>query len=211
MANDSSTKLAVIFGAGASHDCGVHAHEPDRKCLPPLARDLFASTYDPILSWYPRLEARTDEIRVRLGRDENLEEILRDLYGSAKDHNNYWPFQIPLYLRHLFWTISLDYASDSTKFDTFVRVTLESRFSRIMFFSLNYDLFLDQALERYEGCRLENLRSYIPKDKRWLFVKPHGSVNWARRIDNCPAGRDGILRHPQINKTLNFPSNGDIT
>jgi hypothetical protein len=211
MDNESLTKLAVIFGAGASYDCGVHRQEEDHQCPPPLARDLFAPIYNPILSCYPRLAARTDEVRTRLAADENIEDILRELYESAKQHNNYWPFQIPLYLRHLLWSISLDYANISTKFDTFVRVVLESHFSRVMFFSLNYDLFLDQALERYEGYRLENLQSYIPKGKKWLFVKPHGAVNWARPIDNCPGDGNGAFRPSQLNTTPHFASNADIT
>lgn len=203
-------KLTVILGAGASHDCGVHGQEEDSNCPPPLAKDLFAPVYDPTLSWYPRLAARTDEVRTRLAADENMEDILRDLYESARQHNNYWPFQIPLYLRHLFWSISLDYASNSTKFDTFVRVVLESHFSRVMFVNLNYDLFLDQALERYDGCKLESLRSYVPKAKNWLLIRPHGAVNWARPIDNCPVYHD-IFCPTQLDTTPQFASNGDIT
>jgi hypothetical protein len=63
-----------------------------------------------------------------------------------------------------------------------------------MFVSLNYDLFLDRSLEVYASREFTSLASYISGSDRWMLIKPHGSINWAREIDNCP--RDDYGHYP---------------
>jgi hypothetical protein len=185
------SKLTVIVGAGASHDCAGKQTQVDDRWCPPLAKDVFAPRFDEILSHYPKVQARLDEIRTRLDQGENVEGILRDLYNSAQRNDNHWALGIPLYLRELFWTISRDYLGGSSKFDTLVRCALDSPFDEILFLNLNYDLFLESALERYGSHEFDSLSSYVPNGKRWLLVKPHGSVNWARILENCPTDSAG--------------------
>src|SRR6266571_837981 len=84
MGNIELNKLTVLLGAGASHDCGARRPEQSDKCHPPLAKDIFASAYDDILLWYPPLMARVDEVRTRLGKDESIEDILRDHIKQAE-------------------------------------------------------------------------------------------------------------------------------
>jgi hypothetical protein len=67
-----------------------------------------------------------------------------------------------------------------------VRRTVEAGFEKVLFVSLNYDLLLDSALERYGGEEFEDIDSYISVARKWSFVKPHGSANWARILENCP-------------------------
>lgn len=202
-------RLTILFGAGASHDSGAYLPQGTDQCRPPLAKDLFASTFDHILAFYPRLRERIPEVRMRLSRSENIETILRDLYDSAEKHLKYWPFQISLYLRHLFWTFSLYHESGGTNLDALVRPALESTFDSVMFVSLNYDLLLDLAIEGYECVRFENLNSYIPDNRKWLLLKPHGSVNWAREIDNCPADSP-FGHHPsELNERPHFKTDED--
>lgn len=75
-----------------------------------------------------------------------------------------------------------------------MRCALDSRFESILFVNLNYDLFLEFALERYGNHRFNSLSSYLPDGQKWLLVKPHGSVNWARILENCPTDSAGIPR-----------------
>jgi hypothetical protein len=197
------SKLTIILGAGASHDCAANQTQVNRHWHPPLAKEVFAPRFEAILSHYPKVQARLDEIRTRLDQGENIEGILRDLYYAADRTRNYWVLGIPLYLRELFWTISLDYLRGSSKFDTLVRYALDSPFENILFLNLNYDLFLESALERYGNHEFDSLSSYLPDGKKWLLVKPHGSVNWARILENCPTDSTGrplpsLLQGPAI-------------
>ncbi len=209
--NYTSKNLTIIFGAGASHDSGAYAPERDNQGPPPLARDLFAPAFDDILDWHPQLRRRVPEVRLRLAKEQNIEEILRDLYSSAAKHAKYWPYQIPLYLRHLFWEFSLYCERGSTNFDVLVRPVLESSFDKVMFISLNYDLLLDSAIAGYESPEwtFETMSSYIPEDKKWLLVKPHGSINWARAIDNCPSDEPFGDNPRQLNEMPHFLSDAE--
>lgn len=184
MNKHEGSRLCILCGAGASHGCGARAPNPGSDDRPPLAKDIFAEKFEHILARWEALQHRTDEIRTRLKNGGNMEAILRDLYESAEKNAKLWTFQIPLYLRDLFFTISTDYKTGSTKYDTLVRRVLESSLDEVMFISLNYDLFLDHALEGYESRDFISLDSYVPNDKKWCLVKLHGSINWAREIDN---------------------------
>jgi hypothetical protein len=144
--------LTVIVGAGASHDCAPKWVKPNNaKLQPPLVSDIFAVRFQDILEHYPRVEAHSDEIRSELDHGRNLESLLRDLLDSAARSGNNWSLDIPRYIRELFWTISEDFLRGGSKFDTLVRRTVEAGFEKVLFISLNYDLLLDSALERYGG------------------------------------------------------------
>lgn len=212
----ASRNLTVIFGAGASNDSGAYAQWRDDNCPLPLAKYLFADDFDHILARYPQLGKRIAEVQNRLEskkKSENIEMILRDLYFSAERHGKYWPYQIPLYLRHLFWEFSFPYEHNATNFDAFLRPVLESSLNKVMFVSLNYDLLLDFAIEGYEspGWKFETVNSYVPEGKKWLLIKPHGSINWATEIDNCPPDctRGGYFPS-QLNARPHFPKSQEL-
>jgi hypothetical protein len=208
MPENQLNRLTILCGAGASYGCGARAPHP-KAGFPPLAKDLFATEFENVLGFYQRVMSRTDEIRSRLANGQNIEAILRDLYQSAEQYSNYWCFQIPLYLRHLFWSISQDYGPRTSKFDTLTRCAIESRFDKVMFVSLNYDLFLDSSLEVYASRVFTTLDSYISASNKWLLIKPHGSVNWAKEIDNCP--RDDYNHYPtRMEAPPHFPDGAPI-
>jgi hypothetical protein len=210
MNGSSSNNLGIILGAGASHACGTHAPERDDQCPPPLAKEVFAPAFDDILGRYPQLVKRVPEVRMRLVKGENIEEILRGLYDSAQQYGKYWPFQIPIYLRHLFWIFSRHCEHGGTNFDILVRPILESSIGKVMFLSLNYDLLLDSAIASCENWKFETLDSYLPEDKKWFLFKPHGSVNWAREIDNCPSDHAFGYRPFDLNETPHFSQDMEI-
>jgi hypothetical protein len=200
MPTATGNRLTIILGAGASHDCGDKntAAQVNDDYRPPLAKDIFARRFDGILKRYPAITARLDELRTQLSENGNFEQIFRTLLESAARHQKFWPLLLPVYLRELFWSISLDYMQGSSKFDTLVRRILESSFEEVMFINLNYDLFLEDALENYEHQQFLNLDSYVPSAKKWRYVKPHGSVNWARILENCPSDSSGWFFPSQL-------------
>jgi hypothetical protein len=67
---------------------------------------------------------------------------------------------------------------------------------KVLFVSLNYDLLLEAALERYDGHEFATVDSYVSDQKKWILIKPHGSVNWARILENCPKYGEGLFRAP---------------
>lgn len=77
-----------------------------------------------------------------------------------------------------------------------MRRVLDYSFEKILFVSLNYDLLLEAALERYDGHEFAAEDSYVSDQKKWILLKPHGSVNWARILENCPKYGEGLFRAP---------------
>ena len=192
----SGKKLTVILGAGASRGClgsGIAAQAND-QWLPPLANELFDRRFDPLLSRFLRLAAHLDDIRTVLSSEgANFEKCLRDFYGLAARNGDRWPLDIPLYLRELLWTVSHEYLEGSSKYDTLVQRVLGSSFEKIMFLNLNYDLFVEKALRNCNRHSFDSVGSYVPPNKKWLLIKPHGSVNWARILENWPQYKSGDL------------------
>ena len=190
----SQEKLTIILGAGASRGCvgdGIAARAK-AEYAPPLAREIFDDRFDPILRQFLRLAAHLDHLRTLLKvKDANFETILRDLYDSAERGDDRWSLDIPLYLRELFWTISDEYVEGSSKYDTLVQRVLSSSFKKVLFLNLNYDLFVERALQNCNRHTFDSMNSYVPINKKWLLVKPHGSVNWARVLENWPQYASG--------------------
>lgn len=192
----SEHALTVVLGAGSSHGCadGQITPRTNPQYRPPLAKDLFASSFEQILSRFPKVRARADELRTKLAKGKSFEDVFSNILDSAYRSKTFWPYQVPLYLRELLWTVSDDYLQGSSKFDTLVRCVLESKFRKVLFLNLNYDLFLERALTNYDGHDFNSANSYIPTSKRWFYVKPHGSVNWGSILENCPRDGAGVLR-----------------
>jgi hypothetical protein len=143
---------------------------------------------------------------MELANDQNFEEIFRALLESATRHRKFWPLQVPLYLRELFWRITNGYVQGSTKFDTLVRRVLESNFNEVMFLNLNYDLFLEDAIANYDQYEFSNINSYMPCSRKWRYMKPHGSVNWARILENCPTDASGWFFPSRLQEVPVFSS-----
>jgi hypothetical protein len=57
-------KLTIVIGAGASYDCadGKTGAEINDQYRPPLAKDIFGTKFNKILSRYPAVTARLDEL-----------------------------------------------------------------------------------------------------------------------------------------------------
>jgi hypothetical protein len=57
------------------------------------------------------------------------------------------------------------------------------------FVTLNYDLFLDRALEIYGSA--SGMDWYVDRSRMFRLYKLHGSVNWGRRLLGVPPGSLG--------------------
>lgn len=187
-------RLAVIIGAGASHDCareGVNELSNDYR--PPLVQELFEfrPAFNAILRKYPKAEDLSPTIRTKVKKGAYLETYLKDLASEEKlvFRKQYW--QVPLYLQDLLGEVSAHYVrSGGTKFDELVRSIEKSPYDQVMYVTLNYDLFLERALEGLYDVTFSSMDHYCQDKRGWWLVKLHGSVNWGQRVTNRPQGGD---------------------
>jgi hypothetical protein len=162
---------------------GAGAVRPGYK--PPLVEDLFkvSDTFDTILNKYPGARGLSDEIRL-LARKHPFEEVLRRL--TADDSPVRRPaMQIPLYLQELIGEVGVHYVlSGATRFQTMLIRILRSRFRSVLFLTVNYDLFVENAIQTIVDHRINAMDSYVwPMEPgQWGLVKLHGSVNWGRPL-----------------------------
>lgn len=201
--SDALDKLIVILGAGASYNCVELPSkafpaprlplspitEVDEGFRPPLTVDLFEPKpkFNEILDRYPKVASLSEEIRARIRKEESLEKILREMSEISSFQTKKHVLEISLYLQELFWTISDSFIkSGRSKFSTLVRRVLDSPFEKVMFLTLNYDLFLERALHEYDDYEFVDIESYVQYTKKWRLVKAHGSVNWGKVLLNGP-------------------------
>jgi len=185
----SDRKLTVILGAGASYDCVPPNTATVRpEFHPPLTKDLFSlrTSFDRILARYQKATGLSQDIRTRLSQGENLESILQE-YASESSltfKKQYW--EVPLYLQEVLGEVSKHYVDPggATSFATLVHEVERSDYDEVMYLTLNYDRFMEQAIEKVYGDRVDHMGAYTPRDKKWFLVKLHGSVNWGRRLRN---------------------------
>lgn len=189
--------LAVVIGAGASFDCaGADTGEVNEDFRPPLVKHLFdvRHSFNQVLKKYPKAEQLSADIRARVRRNIGLETILREMQtrNSVTLRKQYW--QVPLYLRDLFWQVSNSFVGyGGTRFDHLVTAIENSDYERVHYITLNYDLFLERSLQTLYGIQFPNLDSYVQRNRRWSLVKLHGSVNWGRRTKPQPQGISHII------------------
>ncbi len=188
------TRLAVILGAGGSHDLIANSvMEVNADFRPPLAADLFnfSSGARTILGKYPRARALASNVVIRINRGEALEAVLRSLRDSSDPHIVRQFRQIPLFLQELFGEISEHYTAEPVNYSYLVNQALSASCDRIAFVTMNYDLLLDKAVEVIAAQRIQamGLSFYCQSDAKWMLIKLHGSANWARPIAGLAAGQ----------------------
>ena len=206
--------LMIIFGAGASHDAipaqvvdeyssaqwGSPNYARFRWFQPPLARDLFKSQpeFDEAIGLYgPAGALIRDRLRpwVQQGRDLEilLDTISREAPRSRTVRREL--IALRLYLRRTLWRCSEEWAKAAPAQSNYhvvlqkaVRWQERTRAAKISLVTFNYDLLLDKAVSAHPGILLDSLEAYVASDEFRVF-KPHGSVNWARIIDEpVPSG-----------------------
>lgn len=189
------TNLTVILGAGASFDV-VNAQSNDLlrdrhglRFRPPVTANLF-DTHEEWAEEYknfPAVASLVQELRQGLPEKHtsvNVEDFLRSLKESPKVHRNNQFRQLPLYLQHYFYKVSVNYCKWPANYSTLINKVFDLDIDKIIFVTTNYDLLFDQALELNDATDfvINNTApgKYIKKD--WAYIKIHGSVDWGRSI-----------------------------
>jgi hypothetical protein len=178
----SADGLVVFVGAGASFDCSsVGQRYADWR--PPLVTDLFDDRFAQCLAHYPLAQTAASGLRPALEAGPvQLEDHLRDyLRDSVFEHRRRQYWEIPLYLQDVLAGCSHSFSGDTDGYHRLVDQTLAH--PAVAFVSFNYDTLLDRSLSRFDA--IDSIDDYIASQeaRRWLLFKPHGSVNWSRRIE----------------------------
>ena len=200
----------VILGAGASNDLmdeGQERLSANAAYKPPLTTDIFAtqSSFQDILNRYPDASLLAETVRAR-PPDKQLESLLRELSESPHEHLRRQYKEVPLYLQELLGEISQHYMRGRQPPNYAYLVNqLFTSFERVTFVTLNYDLFLEQVLERPSlGGPINSLDWYINRhagNTEWNLIKLHGSVNWGRAILNYAGPKRETRNLAQIGET----------
>jgi len=203
----ASGTLVVVIGAGASYDCLLPDSTQTPEYRPPLAKDLFSPNFKDILRRYPGAQRCSGEIRALMSTTGiSLEQALRKLADDAKPHIKRNFRGVPLYLRELLGRVQENYITHgSNAFDRLVdeifRVVPET-FQTVLFLTLNYDTFLEEALWPVRRRPFKEVDDYVQTDARFALIKLHGSVTWVHPL------------HPTVYERVmdgaDLPREGDI-
>lgn len=221
--------LLIITGAGASYDVidfnSTPVNEPYR---PPLTKNLFypqVPSPDEVpseteesgfilkcLENHPRANQIGYEFRLHFGegdKEQNLEQYLLELKENPSflKKSQYW--SIPLYIKDLFNTISHEYLPAKgyglpSNYQALINEISKSNYKQAIWLNLNYDLFADFAIRASTNNDLSNLDEYMNIETqdglKIKYVKPHGSVNWFKRLDcsyfSTPISEHLISKYP---------------
>lgn len=193
-----SKKLAVILGAGASFDlvpAALEAEIKNREYRPPLTENLFrgAPWVIPILANYPRAQTAIALLRMHLqDKSQTLEGFLKELREIKEESENQQFRQIPLCLQHIFREISDLYCYHPVNYSILVSKTHRSSISDVAYVTLNYDLFIEEALQKEREMVFDDISKYIPSGEKWIYIKLHGSINWGRSINKITNPGDTV-------------------
>ena len=163
--------LLAILGAGASHDA-----LREGAASPPLTKDLFSNDYDEDQRSFPGVDGLRDTILARMRQGRSLEEILGDLAANEAQDIRRQIFEVPIYLKVILGKYA---GSRPGTYDTLITLAQERELS-VTFVTTNYDTLIDKAIRRRYGMdgTIASISDYIHSDRRWNYIKLHGSVNW---------------------------------
>ncbi|WP_300679572.1 SIR2 family protein [Nocardioides sp.] len=192
--------LMFVFGAGASFDSDPLRRPgyPEEEYLygdsrPPLAKELFTPPSidgQNIVAEFPRAAPIIMDLRKAVARGEDVEEVLEKISASA---NSYPARSAQLlafrgYLARLLTQIPSDWAEQCQGLTNYVQaLSAVDRWNAegqhpegrhpISCVSFNYDLLLEQAVDRAFGHPINDLADFTSSNDIHIY-KPHGSVLW---------------------------------
>jgi hypothetical protein len=188
---NSLPKACVILGAGASHDAvNQGSRIRDARWRPPLAKSLFDIQGNPyyatILDRYPDASYLAQILEPRLSDDNTvgMEAELRRLADhSSPIIRQKFKFVLP-YIRDVILECTLNYADMPGSYVQLVNMFLADHPHHLLFINLNYDDFLEKALNRFDTrtYHFKGPGNYTDPSMQAKVLKLHGSVDWIVRV-----------------------------
>jgi hypothetical protein len=190
--------LLVIFGAGASYD-SIPTYLPgidfpgdtlNNYHRPPLANELFENrpVFAEAITRFP--ECAPIVPRLRSLKGESLEAVLQDLQAKAKDYPRglQQMAAVRYYLQSILWecgTAWKQLAKGVTNYKTLLDQIerAHKKNEPVCLVTFNYDTLLEDALSEFD-LPIKAFPDYTKKHPFYRVFKVHGSVNWARIVEN---------------------------
>jgi hypothetical protein len=178
-------KLAVILGAGASHDvCPEGDYRiRDRAWQPPLTDGILqAPGFIQALDEHVELQPLLSSIRADLATGMALEESLRRHRDSSDPRvRRQMRFFLPA-LQRFFYGVGATYTREPANYSVLIERTV-CRGIHTAFVTVNYDTLLETSLARIESMGFSTMESYVSSPD-WLLAKLHGSAGWGYPWDS---------------------------
>jgi hypothetical protein len=185
--------LMVIFGAGASFDSvdprKSRYAEFNSGLRPPLANGLFqdGAAYNAALTAFPQCRALiADQLRL-LPDGALLEDRLEQLQQEAETR----PYlrrelaALRFYLQMMIWSVAdqwYDANNGLTNYHSLLRrIELNRGNESVRLVTFNYDRILERAASDVLGISIQNISDHV-SGSTYAILKPHGSVDWGRRV-----------------------------
>jgi hypothetical protein len=199
--------LLVIFGAGASYDSvpRLPPHDPKtayEQFRPPLANQLFEDRFGGI-----KRSDHLPAIETRMLPPNSVEAELENLLLRAQG-NPEIPKQLAAvryYLQDVIafcqrgWKQRIANLGGATNYWSFIDEIEDWRQSvasvhDVFLVTFNYDTLLEDALGADSRFRMtfKNTGDYVSPTSHYKILKPHGSANWAYKLNTLPGLRERI-------------------
>jgi hypothetical protein len=207
--------LVVIFGAGASYDSLTKAqlHSPVggveelwvAESRPPLANQLFDTRGRPAFrdatSAFPLVTPALMQAMADVAAGTTIEEAMTELQerGRTSARGRAQLMAIRFYLQRVLTVVPSAWEQQANGETAYVG-TLDQleRWSGetgepFCLITFNYDLLLEEARSRVfgAGAHTMHIDNYVADGPPPAIYKPHGSVNWGRRIPWASGGHSG--------------------
>lgn len=183
-------KLAIIFGAGAAVDVATKDNIKDITFRPPTVLNLFDSPvhmhinvdYYGVSNLWGDLKKAVEKAKAN-NSSLSIESFLKGLKTSEDEELRREFRHFAPYFKTYFEQISSQYCSFPNNYQTLIRKTLNKKFAKITYITLNYDLLFDNALLRTSLTSNHfgnNTKFGKYVSDTWSYYKIHGSVDWVR-------------------------------
>lgn len=176
--------VAVILGAGASHDVSNGSGDGSKVWLPPLTDQLFGDRarnhFSDVMEKYPGARLLFDELfPMAIKGALDLERQLSAYAGHRNARIRQAFKHIPPYLFDVFHRSSRSFDRDSGTYSQMILQLLAHNDNQVVFVVMNYDTLLERALQKFDpSYKFSSLNDY-GADRPAMVFKPHGSINWA--------------------------------
>jgi hypothetical protein len=182
--------IMVIFGAGASYDSAPSYRpksNPNLAARPPLAAELFQPRFTTWVDRFPKCKAIVHYLQ-SISEGNTVEHELEKLQGEENTdrERRRQLASIRHYLQAVIWDCEYQWEGFTKAGTNYIILLDQLRRVRendqVLLVTFNYDRLIEKALPSV-GLSIGELHEYVQSDAFKLF-KLHGSVNWAREIDN---------------------------
>ncbi|MFK7822810.1 MAG: SIR2 family protein [Oligoflexales bacterium] len=182
---------------------------------PPLVHEIFDTRFSQVQNNFPMCSGLVSEARFDSKEPGfNLESFMEEKWSSKIHEIRVQRLSLLLYLHGLFRRIGkLYFQKDSNPVSAYTfflqKLIQKPNTDSIVLLNLNYDTFLDKAIENITSQQLDNVDNYLNINNKINYFKLHGCVNWGRKYLNGPSPNLPFSKVIQLISHTDWDSNLD--